>query len=380
MPNTMNSTSALGNAGPGSFDSSFLDTNDPALFNFNIADLNFGNHYGALEFGMLGHLSSGAVGTPDVDVMNSMNQSGSISYDGSTGYPGSYGFNQAFPSWQNIPSGMNSRHSSATNLWAAQGGGMEAYAIGEQASMTGHSPRSQDLSTGYTTSPETQYAQPEPSNQQELLRQSLTQAQQQQRKQGLSGNPNQSQSRKRTRNTSEVYTSVKAPYSYTQGFHALTAFLQKRFPAKKTLRIAKALATIRPSFISCNQHLSHYDLIFMEQAFQRTLIEYEDFVSHYGTPTIMCRRTGEIAGVSKEFSLVTGWSREVLLGLEPNLNINTGVSTSGTQTGTSSRGAATPRVPNVEMDPGRLQPVFLAELLDEDSVVKFYEDLSLIHI
>jgi hypothetical protein len=114
----------------------------------------------------------------------------------------------------------------------------------------------------------------------------------------------------------------------------------------------------------------------MEKCFQRTLCEYEDFVNHYGTPTIICRRTGEIASVSKEFSLVTGWRRDVLLGKEPNLSVNTGSNQSGTQTGTSSRGAVTPRATNVDIDPGRPQPVFLAELMDEDSVVQFYEDFA----
>ncbi|TKA26852.1 hypothetical protein B0A50_04298 [Salinomyces thailandicus] len=382
MTNAMDTTNPIGNAS--SFDASFLDPNDPSLFNFNISDLNFGNHYGALEFGMLGHMS-GAVGTPDVDHMNNIGNQGSM-YDGSTGFQGSYGFNQTFPQWQNAPNaGSISRQSSSNNLWGTQGY-VDAFAIGEQSSLTGHSP--QDFNgTNYSTSPETQFAQPDQNNtqQQDLLRQSMSQShqqqQQQQRRQGVfPGNPNQDLSRKRRRDTAEVYSSVQAPYSYTQGFHALTSFLNRRFPPKKVLRIAKALATIRPSFISCNQNLNHDDLIFMEKCFQRTLCEYEDFVNHYGTPTIICRRTGEIAAVSKEFSLITGWRRDVLLGKEPNLNVNTGGSngtTSGTQTGNSGRGTVTPRVPNnVEIDTSRPQPVFLAELLDEDSVVTFYEDFA----
>ena len=55
LSSTLGNGSTIGQAGPGSYDSSFLDPNDPSLFNFNISDLNFGNHYGALEFGMLGH-------------------------------------------------------------------------------------------------------------------------------------------------------------------------------------------------------------------------------------------------------------------------------------------------------------------------------------
>ncbi|KAI7157953.1 hypothetical protein KC349_g5246 [Hortaea werneckii] len=386
LTNTMDTGNAMANAG--SFDSSFMDPNDPSLFNFNISDLNFGNHYGALEFGMLGHMS-GAVGTPDMDPLSNIgqqpNQGGM--YDGSNGFQGNYGFNQTFPSWQSVPNNNSlSRQNSGANLWGMQGN-MDAFAIGEQSSLTGQSPLSQDYNgPGYSTSPETKFAQPDQNNNQQpdLLRQTLSQShqqqQQQQRRHGVfPGNPNQDLSRKRRRETAEIYSSVQAPYSYTQGFHALTAFLNKRFPSKKVLRIAKALAAIRPSFISCNQNLNHDDLIFMEKCFQRTLCEYEDFVNHYGTPTIICRRTGEIAAVSKEFSLITGWRRDVLLGKEPNLNVNTGgnASASGTQTGSSSRGAATPRVPgNVELDSSRPQPVFLAELLDEDSVVQFYEDFA----
>lgn len=375
-------TPSIGTAGGQSFDTPYFDSNDPSLFNFNISDLNFGNHYGALEFGMLGHIS-GAVNTPELDSLNQMGHSnqGSVSYDGS-GYPG-FSYHQGYPSWQTVP-GSGSRQSSTNNIWSTQNNGLEAFAIGEQASsLTGASPHSQNQDfTGYqsaTQSPETQFTQADQSQQSDqLLRQSISQAQQLSRKQpSFPGHPDVEFSRKRRRNTSDVYTSVKSPYSYTQGFHALTAFLQRRFPTKKVLRIAKALATIRPSFISCNQHLDHDDLIFMEKCFQRALRGYdENFISAYGTPTIICRRTGEIAAVSKEFCLVTGWRRDVLLGKEPNLNVNTGSKSSGTQTGASSRGAATPRLINVETDPGRPQSVFLAELMDEDSVVQFYEDFA----
>lgn len=379
MANAMEHTPSIGTGGP-SFET-YFDPNDPSLFNFNISDLNFGNHYGALEFGMLGHISSGAVNTPEVDQMNSISHSnqGSVSYEGSANYDSNtnYNYNQAFPSWSQAP-GAGSRHNSGNNLWTPQNNGLEAYAIAEQgSSITTASPHSQSQDflrfQSSTLSPETQFAQPEQHQQSDLLRQSLSQAQR--KPPAFPGDPN-AELKKPRRNTSEIYTSVQAPYSYTQGFHALTAFLQKRYPKNKVLRIAKALANIRPSFISCNQRLNQDDLIFMEKCFQRTLCEYEDFISHYGTPTIICRRTGEIAAVSKEFCLVTGWRRDVILGREPNLNVNTGGTSSGTQTGASSRGVATPRMPNVDLDPGRPQSVFLAELMDEDSTVQFYEDFS----
>lgn len=382
IPGSMDQPPTIETSGGGSYDQGFIDPNDPSLFNFDISGLNFGNHYGALEFGMLGHMS-GAVGTPDVDLnsMGGQSHHGSLSYDNTSGYnPGNSNFNfNQFPGWQGL-----TRQTSNNNVWTASTNGMDAFAIGE-ASIMGQSPasQSQDFNSNYqsggTMSPENQFAQIDQNqnHSNELLRQSFAQPapQQPQRKQVPPYNGGNNQ-RKRRRDISEIYTSVTAPYPYTQGFHALTAFLQKRFPSKKTLRIAKALASIRPSFISCNKNLGHEDLIFMEKCFQRTLCEYEDFVNHYGTPTIICRRTGEIASVSKEFSLVTGWRRDVLLGKEPNLNVNTGSNNSGTQTGTSSRGAVTPRAPNVDIDPGRPQPVFLAELMDEDSVCQFYEDFA----
>ncbi|SMR50533.1 unnamed protein product [Zymoseptoria tritici ST99CH_1A5] len=379
LTSNLEHTPSISTVGGTSFDTPYFDPNDPALFNFNISELNFGNHYGALEFGMLGHMSSGAVNTPELDGLNSMGQHNqrSVSYDGSNAFTSGYNYNQGFPSWQNAPN-SGSRHGSAANAWTSQNNALDAFAIGEQGSITGASPHSQNQDYAAMSSPETQYVQPEQTQQSDLLRQSLTQAQQNSRKQPpFPGDPSTEVTRKRGRNTSEVYTSVQAPYSYTLGFHALTAFLQKRFPANKVLRIAKALATIRPSFISCNQHLNHDDLIFMEKCFQRTLFEYEDLVGYYGTPTVICRRTGEVAAVSKEFCLVTGWKRDVLLGKEPNLNVNTGdLSGTGTQTGASSKGTATPRVPRFDIDPGRPQPVFLAELMDEDSVVQFFDDFA----
>lgn len=393
--------SMLGNPTTGSFDGSFMDPNDPSLFNFNLSDLNFGNHYGALEFGMLGHMSSGAVGTPDLESLNQQNplgqqqqHQGAVSYDGTTAFSaagggggGTYGFNAqtGFSPWQAIPN-AGSRQSSTNNVWS--GSGMDAFAIGDHNTMSQSPHSQQDPNVSYTMSPENHFSATAPDPGSDLLRQSiphpLPPTPQPRKPSAFPGNTSMDQPpRKRRRNPAEIYTTVDAPYSYTQKFHALTALLQRRFPSKKNLRIAKALATIRPSFISCNQNLIHDDLIFMEKCFQRTLLEYEDFLNSVGTPTLICRRTGEVAAVSKEFSLVTGWRKDVLLGKEANLNVNTGGGSSGstgTQTGNSSAaGSATPRVPPAVAgagDSAKPNPVFLAELMDEDSVVRFYEDFA----
>ncbi|ORZ31851.1 hypothetical protein BCR44DRAFT_1502496 [Catenaria anguillulae PL171] len=79
-----------------------------------------------------------------------------------------------------------------------------------------------------------------------------------------------------------VYASVTQAYNYTEGYHNLIEYIKN----------------------TCE------DLVFMEKCFQRTLLEYEKLISFSGTPTVVWRRTGEIALVGKEFSLLTQWTKD----------------------------------------------------------------------
>ncbi|GAM84871.1 hypothetical protein ANO11243_028730 [Dothideomycetidae sp. 11243] len=364
-----------------------FDPTDPHFFNFDISGLNFDNHYGALEFGMLGHMSSKAFESPDdTSLLNSLNYDATNTYSPIT--PNfQYGMgNNAFQNWQSNQQSTPRQNSSgqAYAMSHAHDNHPAAFAIGEgNGSISSASPGNNGIDmTGYNSSP-VSTVQNTFSNRRSQQESSVSSA-------PYSGaapvNPFASTTSthpvRRRRDPSTIYRSVKEPYSYTTGFHLLTAFVVKRFSKDKTLRIAKALASIRPSFISCTRDLSRDDLIFMEKGFQRNLLLYDDYINAYGSPTIICRRTGEVAAVSKEFSLLTGWRRDVLLGKEPNLNVNHGSNESadvtGVATGSSSRGAATPSKFNssVEIEPGRPQPVFLAELLDDDTAVQFYEDFA----
>lgn len=111
----------------------------------------------------------------------------------------------------------------------------------------------------------------------------------------------------------EIYAKIKKPFGYTKGYHLLIAYLRKRFPREMLVKMAESMAAYRPSFIACTNSLKEGDLIFMEQCFQRTLLTYDNFIRVSGTPTIVWRRTGEIAYVDNEFSILTGWSREELI-------------------------------------------------------------------
>ena len=379
------------------FGNNFLDPQDLAQYNFDPASFNFGNHYGALEFGMLGHMSSGVVQTPPSDSTSQMNQNNGVNFSPPPTLSPSYNdspINQSylFSHDQNVndwrtatqstmrPSGASNTFNLASRTHDGSSSRAKqeppnAFTIGaggsNLASPTSSSP--QILMSGFDESAATSSmylgsnhrANPQgfPS--------------QQRATQANASIANPSAQYRRPRDPSAVYDSVNQPYSYTAGFHGLIAFLQRRFSPQKTLRIAKSLASIRPSFLSCTKSLNRDDLIFMEKCFQRTLWEYEDFINACGTPTIVCRRTGEVAAVGKEFSILTGWKKDVLLGKEANLNINTGGTSGAPGTGVSSRGGGnTPRMAPEVLDTSRSQPVFLAELLDDDSVIEFYEDFS----
>ncbi|KAL4935283.1 hypothetical protein BDV06DRAFT_207297 [Aspergillus oleicola] len=381
------SNTATQNQNP--FGGPFFDPSDPALFNFDLSSMNFENRYGALEFGMLGHMATGAGDSPDSGThRGSMGRSGSTQF-ASTPIGGAATFGESPQTTQPFMFG-----DPLLNEWpAGQAPGQAHVNVGvyPQSSqgnvIPGHlskpdAPHAFAIESGPTsfTSPGAA-ASPQLNNHgyddPNVFNNAVTKSN------GLSVNGQQrpptistpslkhqslQMSKRRQRNPSAIYESVREPYAYTGRFHNLTAFIQRRFSPQKTLQIAKALASIRPSFIATTKTLNRDDLIFMEKCFQRTLYEYEDFINACGTPTIVCRRTGEVAAVGKEFSILTGWKKDVLLGKEPNLNVNTGNSSAASSRNVTPRGSAE--------STGRPHPVFLAELLDDDSVVEFYEDFA----
>lgn len=376
---------------PSAYGGPLFDPSDPALFNFDLDGLNFGSHYGALEFSMLNQMSSGVVDDPEHD-------NGPMSQQG--GGDAAFGAGNVFNN--NVQYGQMYSQDAMISDFAGMDGNAgnmfdmhrnhipRAYAI-ETASASHHSPSTDNhsspqpslgfenspTSANHTSSTTNNSLHSQSAHHRHGKRQDTKTAQQLSRSSLM-------HTSKRKRDPSWIYTRITEPYSYTTGFHRLTAFIQKRFSANATLKIAKNLASIRPSFISCTKTLGHSDLVFMEQCFQRTLFEYEEFMRDWGTPTLVFRRTGEIAAVNKEFTLLTGWTKDVLIGEKPNLNINTGRSSQNpsgapSQNNTGKAGLVTPRIRTAEIPKDqdkRPQPVFIGELLDDDTVIEFYEDFS----
>jgi hypothetical protein len=372
------------------FTSALFDPSNPAIFNFNVEGLafseglGFSSQYGAMEFGMLNHMSSGAADTPPREQSISA-QGGDVNF----GPPGVFGGNGASQYDKLYDAGMTGDflgldHSvngiySQGNL---QHGLPHAYAIAarptslQSPSTENNSP--QPTTMGFDVSPTTTTYNTTPGS----ATHPPPHPPRAKPKSTAARLGTQSLLGKRQRDPSFIYESVKEPYQYVKSFHKLIAFLQMRFSSTKTLSIAKSLAGIRAPFISCTRTLNTQDLVFMEKSFQRALFEYEEFMHQCSTPAIACRRTGEVAGVNKEFTALTGWTKEVLLGHEPNLNVNTGISSNTSNNGSTGRASqTTPRI-KTQNEAGakpadeKPQPVFLAELMDDDSVVTFYQDFA----
>ncbi|KAI6249291.1 Transcription activator of gluconeogenesis [Erysiphe necator] len=370
-----------------------FDANNPNFYGFDLESLNFGNHYGALEFGILGHMSSGVeeVSLKDQPGFMSVQGLGEVNFNDNCMYGDSMSnCNQMYQNdllnFGSVPE--NQIFSSQTDLQHAY-----AIAAGSQSHYSPSTDASSSATGTYENSPITTSFTPNSTPYiptPKSIKPTKSRSAGTSNRLGFGSNP----LRKRSRDSSFIYDSVKEPYPYTTGFHNLTAFLQRRFSSTETFRIAKSLASIRPSFISCMKTLNRQDLIFMEKCFQRTLFEYESFMHHCCTPTLVCRRTGEITAVNQEFTMMTGWRKDVLLGKEPNLNINTGKSTV-VKTSEHASGATTRRVTFVASQKTQQeepksntieqswkdfettqQPVLLAELMDANDVIEFYQDFA----
>lgn len=365
-----------------------FDSNDQSLFNFDLASLNFGNHYGALEFGMLGHMATGADGASPSDSATQISGGGQQVPAGHYPMPlGSFGesptqpYAYSDPAYSEWPTGQNVYGQQFNQLSSTP----HAFAIEtNNANIISPAPSSSPqlgVSTKLEDSPTASHRGPALPPTPNSTHMSLSHMSATKRNQAIHETPfnraslharaqGHETSRKRLRDPASIYEQDLAPYPYTEAFHSLIDYLKKRFAGAPHIlqAIAKNLADIRPSFIIVTKTLIDEDLRLMERMLQRTLLEYEHFIEDVGTPTIVARRTGEVVAVGKEFSVLTGWDSEILLGRAPNHNINRGA---GLRSGSAPATGRNSPINDTAKNP---KPVFLAELFDDDGVVDFYEN------
>lgn len=111
-----------------------------------------------------------------------------------------------------------------------------------------------------------------------------------------------------------IYGDKTRPFPYTEGYHFLIKYATANLEKAEVLRIVRSLAIFRPSLIALQMPLTEDDEVFVERSIQRTILEFEKLISFSGTPTVVWRRTCEIVVVGNEFSMLSQWSKEYLMG------------------------------------------------------------------
>ena len=266
------------------FSSIPFDPSDPALFNFDIASLNFGNQFGALEYSMLNNMSSGATGENQQDLLNQMNQMQTypqnyhpdssimfnqdalINADWSNNHPRANSTAGLLTTPNNTPVVSSIDRQDGANAFP------NAYAIGAgPGSMTSASPAAstglpESLPIDNPQSPALFLSSSQAPSSPAMRRHQSSKGQPVQPVSGdlYASQPQTVNPRKRTYDADLIYETVDKPYGYTNGFHRLFNFIARRFSSEKRLRIAKAVSAIRPSLITFSQSLTEKDLVFME--------------------------------------------------------------------------------------------------------------------
>jgi hypothetical protein len=377
-----------------------FDPSDPALFNFDISSLNFGNHYGALEFGMLGHMSS-AVDTPNENgMMNAMNQNSNLyGPQMAGGYSSAANPNSgmsfapnglpAAGEWESH-SRQNSMHvhtptsTSATMVHDQNGhrhdsiNGPHAFAIGQgPASHSTASPASTDASAFENDNPLSTAAFFANANRGQSQRSpTVARHHQDNRQSSTALHPIHANGvRKRQRDTKSIYQGIKKPYDYVKGWHRLFQLCHKKFTKGLLPQAQEYMKLYRPILLSVREELNTDDLIHQEMGLQRNLMTLQEHFTEVGTPFLICRRSGEVVGCNKEFTILTGWRREVLLGQEPNLNVNSGNSREANDSELSTQTNTTPNLTGQEADTGT-PAVNAIQLMDAKSALEYLQNFS----
>lgn len=102
------------------------------------------------------------------------------------------------------------------------------------------------------------------------------------------------------------------PYNHVHGYTRLNRWMENNVSPSSRRRILKPLSVFQPVFSSLAKNLTNYDLIYIEEAFERLLLDYDRVFSIQGIPACLWRRTGEIYKGNKEFAELVGMPIESL--------------------------------------------------------------------
>ncbi|KAG6916947.1 hypothetical protein DXG01_004496 [Tephrocybe rancida] len=96
------------------------------------------------------------------------------------------------------------------------------------------------------------------------------------------------------------------PYNYVKGYARLSRWMDRNVSQESKQQILQPLSVLRPKFRAVAQSLRDLDLVFIEEAFERLLLDYDRVFSAMGVPACLWRRTGEIYKANREFTELVG--------------------------------------------------------------------------
>ncbi|KAG1761164.1 hypothetical protein EDD22DRAFT_986588 [Suillus occidentalis] len=96
------------------------------------------------------------------------------------------------------------------------------------------------------------------------------------------------------------------PYDYVKGYAQLSRWMDRNVSRQLKQQILQPLSVLRPKFRAVAQSLRDIDFVFIEEAFERLLLDYDRVFSAMGVPACLWRRTGEIYKGIHEFSELVG--------------------------------------------------------------------------
>ncbi|KAM6501419.1 hypothetical protein JOM56_004433 [Amanita muscaria] len=96
------------------------------------------------------------------------------------------------------------------------------------------------------------------------------------------------------------------PYNYAKGYGRLSRWMDRNVSQESKQQILQPISVLRPKFRAIAQSLRDIDLVFIEEAFERLLLDYDRVFSAMGVPACLWRRTGEIYKGNRQFSELVG--------------------------------------------------------------------------
>ncbi|KAI7866621.1 hypothetical protein BDF14DRAFT_1810815 [Spinellus fusiger] len=107
---------------------------------------------------------------------------------------------------------------------------------------------------------------------------------------------------------------ILKPYNYVNGYARLQNYMDQHMTGETKQRILNVMGTFRPAFRQVAQSLTDIDLILVEEAFDRLLLDYDRLFAAAAIPACLWRRTGEIYKGNKAFASLIDVSVEQLHG------------------------------------------------------------------